>query len=148
MKTDWNLIREVFNSAVNALETVDRLGIDENHRHLPFQRDGADICHVWDFLQSAWTYPENLSFDVVRARHDLNADRPYTNEKSRTLLKVAQLCAELIDAKEVQAQAVTIGSTKSSIEGAVTNLADWYRSYMISALEQVMKQVDADTVQQ
>jgi hypothetical protein len=139
MKTDWNLIRDTFNAAIDALETVDRLAIDENHRHLPFEKDGEVVCHIWDFLQSSWTYPENLSFDLVRARHDLNADHPYTNEKSRTLLKVAQLCAELVDTKDVQSQISGSGEKQASIEQMVKTLSDWYRNYMIPALEKTMK---------
>lgn len=146
MKTDWSLIRDTFNAAIDALETVDRLGIDESHRHIAFRKDGEIICCIWDFLQSSWTYPENLSFDLVRARHELNAVRPYTNEKSRTLLKVAQLCAELVDAKDVQSQITGSGEKKTSIEEMVKTLADWYLGYMIPALEKTMKESPTNAV--
>ena len=42
------------NSAIDACETVEELNITEEHRSLM----NDDSVTIWDFLQSAWTYPE------------------------------------------------------------------------------------------
>lgn len=123
MKTDWKQIRELLNTAVDACETIEELGITESDRSRTIEIPGAGEVTVFDFLQSAWTYPENQTYAVVRERHDHGMDKPYTPESARILVNVARLCAELVD-----------GGNKGSLEKITGDLNSWYQKHMIPGL--------------
>ena len=99
--TDWQLVRDLLAAAVDACEAADRLRLTEHDRALP-TGSGAN---VWEVLTSAWTYPENVQYAVVRARHDLGEDAPYRPELGRPLVAVAAVCAELVGAPRGRASA-------------------------------------------
>jgi hypothetical protein len=66
MKTDWNLIRELMNSVIDACEKIEKLDLTTLELDTPLSTAPAN---VFDALQSSWTYPENVRYDVIRARH-------------------------------------------------------------------------------
>jgi hypothetical protein len=73
MKTDWRLIREVLNAAIDNCERLEQAGYAEEHRNRSVQINGQPVS-VRDFLISAWTLPENARYEVIRARHDKDLD--------------------------------------------------------------------------
>ncbi|MDN7181439.1 hypothetical protein M0D69_26245 [Caballeronia sp. SEWSISQ10-4 2] len=99
MKTDWNLIREVLNAAIDTCEGLERAGYAEEHRSQTVQVNGQQVS-VQDFMISAWTLPENARYEVIRARHEKNLDLPYVPESARILTAVAAACAELVGADD------------------------------------------------
>lgn len=143
MKTNWNLIRKLTNSAIDACEAVDRLGVAEENRGHTFQDGGKVSATMSDYLQSAWTYPENLSYSIVRANHKLGKDKPYTSELARTLMNIGRLCGELVDAQDTGKKVTGVNPHKpdasESIEDMVNNLSSWYEDYMISGVTKIMK---------
>lgn len=52
METDWALVREVMNTAIDACEAAGRLQLSEHDRSL---RTGTDRVVVWEVLTSART---------------------------------------------------------------------------------------------
>jgi len=117
MKTDWRLIREVLNAAIDSCEALDQAGYAEEHRSLSVQVSGRQVS-VQEFLISAWTLPENARYEVIRARHDKDLDLAYVPETARILTAVAGACAELIGA----------GDTPPA-EPYMRGMIDWYRNH-------------------
>ena len=126
MTTDWNLIRELMNSVIDACEAIDELVLTANDRDAP---TGAGPSNVYDVLQSAWTYPENARYAVICSRHDLGDDKHYTPESARAIVHVAQLCGELVGA-----------SNAETIQKPAREVAQWYREQMTP---QITKAIDA-----
>lgn len=117
MKTDWRLIREVLNAAIDSCERLEQPGYAEEHRSRSVQVNGQRVS-VQDFLISAWTLPENARYEVIRARHDKGLDLPYVPEASRILTAVSAACAELIGAGDMP-----------PAEPYMRGMIDWYRNH-------------------
>ncbi|HEY0937174.1 MAG TPA: hypothetical protein VGD91_25980 [Trebonia sp.] len=132
--TDWQLVRDLLAAAVDACEAAERLGLADEDRGLP---TGAGPVDVGDVLASAWTYPENVRYGVVRARHALGADAPFQPELARALREVGGLCAELVGAGAVtDATPPRDGRSAPSLRAEVEALAAWYRGQMVPQLTQ------------
>ena len=129
MATDWALVRRVLGAAVDACEAAERLGLRPEDRALP-TGSGAS---VWDVLTSAWTYPENVQYAVVRARHDLADDAPYRLELGRPLVAAAAVCAELVGATRLD-EAPRGAASAPTVRQTVERLAAWYREQMVEQL--------------
>lgn len=69
MKTDWNVIRGMMNAAINACERIEASGYAETDRDATINVGGQQVS-VRDMLVSAWTYPENLRYQIIRQRHE------------------------------------------------------------------------------
>lgn len=117
MKTDWKLIREVLNAAIDSCEGLDRAGYAKEHRSLSVQVNGQQVS-VQEFLVSAWTLPENARYEVIRARLDKDLDLAYVPETARILTAVAGACAELIGSGDMP-----------PAEPYMRGMIDWYRNY-------------------
>lgn len=117
MKTDWQLIRELMNSVIDACEAVENLDITNDERDTSL---AASPANVSDAIQSSWIYPENVHYDVIRMRHELENDKHYTAESARSLVNAAKVCAELIGAGQAQ-----------PIQDSVRKLAQWYPNHMV-----------------
>lgn len=133
MATDWALIREIMTAAIDACEASEHLGLSEEDRSLP---TGTDGVVVWDVWTSAWTYPENLRYSVIRARHRLGDDAPYRPELARVLREVGAVCAELVGAKRLDAPLGADGRA-GSIRTMVQGLPQWYGEQMVPQLSRV-----------
>lgn len=131
MTTDWALIREVMNAVIDACEATERLELPETDRALP-TGSGAN---VFDVLTSAWTYPENLRYAVIRARHDLAEDAPYRSELTRALTQAAEACGELVGATRLQQPSNAVGA-RDGIAAGMRALSIWYRTQMVPQLTQ------------
>lgn len=57
MKTDWELIRTMMNTAIDSCQQIEAMGYSEQHRSTLISA-GEQRVSVWDFLVSTWTYPE------------------------------------------------------------------------------------------
>jgi hypothetical protein len=99
MPTDWDLIRALMASAIDACEAFEALGIQDHERDATAAA-GKGPASVFDILTSAWVLPERLRSHIVRARHEAGLDAPYVPETARVLVHMAQACAELIGAKD------------------------------------------------
>jgi len=117
MKTDWDLIREVLNAAIDSCEGLERSGYTEEHRNQTVDVSGQQIS-VQEFMISAWTLPENARYEVIRQRHEKNLDLPYVPESARILVAVAAACAELIGAGEAP-----------PAEQYMRGMINWYRNH-------------------
>ncbi|GAB2924096.1 hypothetical protein GCM10027093_74420 [Paraburkholderia jirisanensis] len=117
MKTDWRLIREVLNAAIDSCERLEQAGYAEEHRNRYVQVNGQQVS-VHEFLISAWTLPENARYEVIRARHEKDLDLPYVPETARILTAVASACAELIGSGDMPPG-----------EPCVREMIDWYRNH-------------------
>ena len=73
---------------------------------------------------------KNTTYEVIRLRHDIQNNQPYTNELSRVMTKVGQLSAELVGAKH---------KDSSSVEEKVSSLSDWYKNHFTKGICFIMK---------
>ncbi|MGF6917498.1 hypothetical protein [Paraburkholderia sp. 40] len=117
MKTDWRLIREVLNAAIDSCERLEQAGYAAEHRSRSVQVNGQQVS-VQEFLISAWTLPEGARYEVIRARQDKDLDLPYVPEAARILTAVAAACAELIGAGDMP-----------PAEPYMRGMIDWYRNH-------------------
>jgi hypothetical protein len=129
--TDWNLVREVMNAAIDACEHAERLGVGEDDRELVTTK--PPIVSVFDVLTSAWTYPETLRYEIVRARHDVGDDVPYRLELARIIAAVGETCAELVGARKLDAPAPSARGPQT-IRTRTEAMANWYRDRFRAAL--------------
>lgn len=100
MATNWNLLREVMNSTIDACEAVEKSNPDlfagEYGARSDFQED---VC-VGDFLNRFWEYPEGAARDIVKLRSNLGAHQKHPPEIARAFVNTAVACAEAIDLPE------------------------------------------------
>lgn len=129
MRTDWRLIREILNAAIDSCERLEQAGYTEEHRSRTVQVNGQQVS-VQDFLVSAWTLPENARYEVIRARHDEALDLPYVPEAARILTAVAAACAELIGAGETP-----------PAESYMRGMINWYRSHFDPSVQRAISAV-------
>lgn len=132
MATDWKLIRELMNSAIHGCEAAEALGLREEDRG---RSTGTAGVAAWDVLVSAWTYPENTRYAVIRARHDLADDAPYRTELARAIQEAAGVCSELVGASKLDASLPDPAGDSNSVRKVVQRLIAWYPKHMIPQLE-------------
>ena len=127
MKTDWQQIRDMMNTAIDSCEQIEAAWFSEKHRDATVNIKGVDYS-VQEFLISAWTLPENIRYQIIRERHDAGHDLPYVPEAARILVAMAQACAELVGAQDS-------APANTAIEG----MKHWYTAYavphMLAAIE-------------
>jgi hypothetical protein len=128
MKTDWDLIRAVMNAAIDSCERLEKNGYEEKHRGLEVDVGGQQV-RVYDFLVSAWTMPEQMRYEIIRARHDQNIDLPYVPETARILTAVAAACAEIVNAGQSEA-------TEKVMQGMMR----WYQNHFDVHVERAIKE--------
>jgi hypothetical protein len=116
-KTDWQLVRLLMNSVIDACQAVENLNLTDDEHNTPLP---ASPANVWDALQSSWIYPENVQNEVNGARHALGNDKHFTSESARALVNCAKVTADLIGAGKAQ-----------PIQDPVRKLAQWYSSHMV-----------------
>lgn len=117
MTTDWQLIRALMNSVIDACEAVENLNVTDEERTLPLATNPANVS---DAIQSSWIYPENVQYEIIRIRHELGNDKHFTPESARALVNAAKVCAEMIGAGDAQ-----------PIQQPVKNLSQWYVAHMV-----------------
>jgi hypothetical protein len=122
MKTDWTVIRAMMNAAIDTCEQIEALGYAEADRGNTVDVNGYAVS-VQDFITSAWTYPENLRYRIIRERHEQGADLPYVQEASRTLSAMAQACGELIGAAD-----------HAPAAAAIDDMIRWYGTHVLPNL--------------
>ena len=122
MKTDWDLIRSMMATAIDACEAIETMGYEEAHRDIAIDV-GRGRVNVFDYMVSAWTFPESLRYQIIRERHDAGADLPYVPEFARILVAMAQASAELVGAKET-----------APADAALREMIAWYRDHAVPKL--------------
>ena len=127
VSTDWSLIRAMMESAINACERLEALGLREGHREAAVLVNGQAVS-VSDILTSAWTYPETLRYRIIRQRHEAGLDQPYVPETARVLVNVAQACAELIGA-----------GTIDPVDQGCHRMVRWYDDHALPLIEQAIQ---------
>lgn len=123
MKTDWNVVRNLMNAAIDACERIDASGYVEADRDAVIDIAGQEVS-VHDLLVSAWTYPEKLRYQIIRERHDAGVDLPYVPETARILLAMSQAAAELVNAGDV-----------TPAEEKLLKMIAWFDSHLASGIE-------------
>lgn len=126
MKTDWNLIREMMSAAIDTCERIEACGYSENDRDATAVLAGQNVS-VYEMLVSAWTYPESIRYQIIRARHDNQNDLPYVPEAARILVAMSQAGAEFIDAN-------VPGETEANIR----RMIDWFRNKAAQKIEEAI----------
>lgn len=119
MQTDWNLIREMMSTVIDACEQIEAAGYAEQDRQLTVDVSGQKVS-IHEFMTSAWTLPENLQYRIIRDRHDKRVDLPYIPELSRVIVRMAEACSELIGAERAK-----------PAEAEVRSAIEWYRRHAI-----------------
>lgn len=126
MKTDWELVRAMMASAIDACERLEELELNEGDREAVANVEGQQVS-VFDILTSAWTYPETLRYQIIRQRHEMALDQAYVPEAARILVNVAQACAELV------------GSGKPApADDMCRKMAVWYREHATPLAERAI----------
>lgn len=123
MKTDWNVIRGMMNAAINACERIEASGYAETDRDATINVGGQQVS-VHDMLVSAWTYPENLRYQIIRERHETEDDLPYVPETARILLAMSQAAAELVNTGDVR-----------PAQEKVQEMIAWFDNHLVSGVE-------------
>lgn len=123
MKTDWNVIRGMMNAAIDACERIEASGYVETDRDATINIGGQQVS-VQDMLVSAWTYPENLRYQIIRERHETGPDLPHVPETTRILLAMSQAAAELVNAGEV-----------TPAQGKLQEMIAWFDSGLVPGIE-------------
>ena len=126
MTTDWKLIRETMNAAIDSCERLERAGYAERHRDLKVDVRGRPVS-IYEFMVSAWTMPENARYEIVRQRHEKGIDVPYIPESARILTAVAAACAELVGAGETP-----------SVGDPARGMIRWYRNHFDPNVERTI----------
>lgn len=134
-KTDWDLVRKIFNASIDLCEKIEELELHTEEARHKADEDGLT---TWECLTSSWTYPETLANDIIRLRHKLEADNNYVDAISRTLIKIGNLTAQTVNAKDVLDKEV------SGMDGEVTTLraniekyVSWCDEFMPKKLEEL-----------
>lgn len=130
MKTDWNLIRSMMETAINACEQIEAMGYNESHRHLSIDTSQGPVT-VFDLMVSSFTYPESIRYQIIRERHDAGADQPYVHEFSRLLVAMAQASAELVGGKDA-----------APVSASLEQMLAWYRDLALPNLRQAIEQAE------
>lgn len=95
--TDWSLIRDMMNAAIDFCERIEAAGYTEADRDADVVVNGQPVT-VQDILTSAWTYPENMRYEIIRMRHDDRTNLAYVPGTSRILTAMAEASAEMVAA--------------------------------------------------
>lgn len=129
MATDWNLIREMMSTAIDSCERIEQLGYSEYDRDAHVDVNGNPVS-LHEFMVSAWTYPENLRYQIIRQRHDNDANAPYVREATHIVTAMAAACGELINAAD-----------NAPATEEIRQMLRWYREHALPNIEQAMKVV-------
>lgn len=123
MKTDWNVIRDMMNAAINACERIEASGYAETDRDATINA-GSQQVSVHDLLASAWTYPENLRYQIIRERHETGGDLPYVPETARILLAMSQAAAELVNTGDA-----------TPAREKIQEIIAWFDNHLVTGVE-------------
>jgi len=126
MKTDWEQIRGMMNAAIDACERIEATGYVAADRDATIDVRGQAVS-VHDLLVSAWTYPENIRYQIIRERHAKEADLAYVPETARILIAMAEAGAELIQA----------GDATPARENIQTMIA-WFGNHAAAGIERAV----------
>jgi hypothetical protein len=144
MATDWKLVRRLVNSAIDACEALDQLDVKCEERGIKTRTaEGVETQPiVWDWLQSAHVYPENVRYQVIRGRGELNDAAPYVEPISRIIQQVGELASELVGAQELhtplkQSDHNELDSPQT-LADAVEGIIIWYEKLMIPNLRDAL----------
>lgn len=140
MATDWKLVRRLVNSALDACEALDHLEITDDERSTAVRAaNGQTAGTVWDALQSAHIFPENVRYMVIRGRGQLGDSAPFVQPVSRVLQQTGLLAAELVGSQQLQVPIKGIDpyspEREQSLESVIENLATWYESHLVPNVE-------------
>jgi hypothetical protein len=142
MATNWKLIRELTNAAIDACEKAESLKISDREQSASIRVGERDVT-AWDFLQSSWRYPENLRDCLVRARSKLGEDRKFVDELQRTLIAVGNVSSELIGLENTAECVKGVDpynpNDSKSVEQLVQGLIEFYTKHMIPSLPKALE---------
>jgi len=145
MSTDWQLIRNLINSTLDACEAIDQMNISDQERVVLMGGvAGEQGPTVWDGLQSAYIAPENLRYSVIRGRGQLDDAAPFVQAVSRVLQQIGMLAAELEGAEQLHTPLKGLDpygpDSSTTLATEVENLAQWYEAFLVPGIEQALTQ--------
>ena len=126
MKTDWDLVRAMMTSAIDACVHFEKLALSDADRAAVAAIQGQQVS-VLDIPTSAWTYPESLRYQITRQRHQMGMDQAYVPEAARISVNTAQACAELVGSGE-----------PAAANDMCRKMALWYRDYATPLAERAI----------
>ncbi len=127
MDTNWKLIRELLNAAIDTCERIEASGYKETDRDAVIDVIGQPVS-VQDLLTSAWTAPESLRYAIIRHRHDVGINAAYVSETARILVSTAQAAAEMIGAGG--------GDTFTALQSQ--KMTAWFNEHAAPAIERAI----------
>ncbi|MBN2713815.1 MAG: hypothetical protein JXR97_15460 [Planctomycetes bacterium] len=148
MQTDWDLIRKVMNTAIDACAELDSLEISLDEKCNPEIRwgDFETGVAVGDFLQRFHKYPEGSQRDIIRLRSRLGFDdQKYRSELALALINTAAACAEIIglseDELDREDESFTphCDSAENSIRIQLENIGVIYKGWMVPEVKTALK---------
>lgn len=113
----------MMDAAIDACERIEAAGCAPGDRDATVEVGGRTVS-VHDLLVSAWTYPENIRYAIVRDRHERGNDLPYVPESARILVAMAEAGAELISAGE------TVPA-----EAGIRRMLAWFEGHLPDSVE-------------
>ncbi len=131
MPTNWNKIREIVNTVIDTCEQVEHLSEDENKRSKILNTDKK--ITVSDLLTSLHTYPENLSYSIIRSRHDLQQSKAYTSDTAHALINTAKLCSELLEFDNYDSP-VSLDNRDTSVNNQIDAFLAWHKEHVPALL--------------
>ena len=128
MNTRWDLIKGLMTAVLDTCERIEALNISPEEKSATF----ASIrpVSVFEMLYSMQNYPDDVAYRVIRARHALADNKPFSSDLEKALINAARVCAELIGASRVQEPAGKTGAhapEQQSIEESIVKLSQWYK---------------------
>ena len=124
--TNWNLVRDMMKAAIDACERMEAVGLKESDRDAAISVGGQDVT-VQDFLTSAWIYPENIRYAIIRGRHALGDDLAYVPEAARILVAMAQAAAETGSDQH-----------RTAVVDDIREMIAWYEVHAVPGIEQAI----------
>jgi len=142
MATDWKLIRNLMNTVLDCCEDVEKLQIKEEEWAVTTPIGDQEVS-VYDLLQSAWRYPENLKDCLIRARHEMGQDRHFLPDIHRSLVKSCEIAAELIGLEKPDTTVSQVDpyrpERKTSAREMVEELTEFYRDHITEGLHRALE---------
>jgi hypothetical protein len=116
----------MMNAAIDACECIEANGYPAIEKDTTVDVNGQKVS-VQDFLTSAWTYPENIRYQIIHARHEAGEEWHYVPETARILVAMAHASAELIGTD----------ASKPSNE-SIRNMISWFDDHLPAGLKAAM----------
>ena len=135
MPTDWDLVRQTMNAAIDACEQIEAMQIADCEK-------GNGEMPVGDLLNRFAEYPHGSARDIVRLRSRIAdgvwyREQKYHRELARALVNTATACAEIIGlndedlSREFADHVAHCGSAGKCVQSHLTGIGRIYAEWVV-----------------